>query len=243
MEHQGNYIKFLLKDRGVSQEDLGKHLNLSRGTISLRLSNPVYPDTDEKIQIIKFLKLTPEEISNLNSVHGNAMDIGIIEDDPISELKEISPGRFRMKVELVPIYAQAGYLTDYSDPHFLQDLPVHYFTTDRPAKGNYRAFETYGDSMDNGDIHEAIPSGIIIIGRELDRKYWKSKLHSHKWPNWIFVHKTDGIVVKQIADQNLETGDITLRSLNPDKSKYPDYTVNMDDLHQIYNVVKRELDY
>lgn len=174
---------------------------------------------------------------------GNAFDLGSIEEDQVSELVEISPGRFRMKVELVPMYAQAGYLTDYTDTHFLEELPVHYFTTDRPAKGNYRAFETYGDSMDNGDIKEAIPSGIIVVGRELDRKYWTSKLHSHKWPNWIFVHNTEGIVVKQIADQNLETGDLTLTSLNPDKRKYPDFTINLDDVKQIYNVIKRELDY
>ncbi|EFK57320.1 LexA family transcriptional regulator [Sphingobacterium spiritivorum] len=243
MKNQGLYIKSILKERGITIEELANYLGMTRVTLGNRLKHEVYPSTDEKVRIIEFLKMTPSEINSLNAMGGNAFDLGSIEEDQVSELVEISPGRFRMKVELVPMYAQAGYLTDYTDTHFLEELPVHYFTTDRPAKGNYRAFETYGDSMDNGDIKEAIPSGIIVVGRELDRKYWTSKLHSHKWPNWIFVHNTEGIVVKQIADQNLETGDLTLTSLNPDKRKYPDFTINLDDVKQIYNVIKRELDY
>lgn len=242
MKNQGLYIKSILKERGVSQEELASHLGMTRVTLGNRLKNEVYPNTDEKVRIMEFLKMTPSEIASLNSMGGNAVDIGSIDDDQVSELVEISPGRYRMKVELVPIYAQAGYLTDYCDEQFLEDLPVHYFTTDQPAKGKYRAFEVYGESMDNGDIKEAIPSGIIVVGREVDRKYWTSKLHSHKWKNWVFVHKTEGIVVKQIADQDLVTGDVTLRSLNTDKNKYPDFTINLDDVKQIYNVVKRELD-
>lgn len=243
MKHQGDLIKSLLKNRGITQDDLGKHLKLSRVSIGKRLSEAVYPNTDEKLEIIKFLNLTKEEIEHLNSMGGNAVDLGFLEEDQTSTLIEISPGRYRMKVELVPIYAQAGYLTDYCDTEFLEDLPVHYFTTDQPAKGQYRAFETYGDSMDNGDVLEAIPSGIIIIGREVDSKYWTSKLHNHKWKNWIFVHKTEGIIVKQIVEQNLDNGNITLRSLNPNKDKYPDFTINLNDVKQIYNVIKRELDF
>lgn len=245
MEHQGEFIKSILRNRGITQEELAAHLKMTRVTLGSRLKHPVYPNTDEKLEIINYLEMTPKEIEELNSIpHGSFSSIGksLADRDKASELVEISPGRYRVKVELVPIYAQAGYLSGFGDQEFLDDLPVHYFTTDRPAKGKYRAFETYGDSMDNGDINEAIPSGTIIIGREVDRKYWTSKLHSHKWPNWIFVHKTEGIIVKQIADQDLKTGDIVLRSLNPNKEKYPDFTINLNDVNQIYNVVKRELD-
>lgn len=242
MKNQGLYIKSILKERGITIQELADHLKMTRVTLGQRLKNEVYPNTDEKIKIIEYLKMTPEEIASLNSMGGNAVDLGTFEDDQVSELVEISPGRYRMKVELVPIYAQAGYLTEYADPHYLEELPVHYFTTNQPAKGKYRAFEVYGDSMDNGDIAEAIPSGIIVVGREVGRQHWKSKLHNHKWKNWVFVHKSEGIIVKQIADQDLNTGDITLRSLNPDKEKYPDFVINLNDVAQIYNVIKREID-
>lgn len=242
MTHQGLYIQSLLKDRNITQEEMADHLGMSRVTIGKRLKHKYYPNTDEKAKIISFLKMTPKEVETLNKMGGLAIDFGILEEDQTSELIEISPGRYRMKVELVPIYAQAGYLTDYADPEYLEELPVHYFTTTHPAKGKYRAFEVYGDSMDNGDVREAIPSGAIVIGRQVQHQHWRSKLHNHKWENWIFIHKTEGIIVKQIAHQDLDTGDITLRSLNPDKEKYPDFTINLDDVSQIYNVVKRELD-
>lgn len=242
MKNQGLYIKSVLKERGITIQELADHLGMSRVTLGQRLKEEVYPNTDEKLKIIEFLSMSYQEVNSLNNMGGNAIDIGNLRDDKFSQLIEISPGRFRMKVELVPVYAQAGYLSDFADPQYLEDLPVHYFTTTHPAKGKYRAFEVYGDSMDNGNIYEAIPSGIVVVGREVDRQHWTSKLHNHKWKNWIFVHKTEGIVVKQIAHQDLETGNITLRSLNPDKDKYPDFTINLDDVAQIYNVIKREIE-
>lgn len=242
MKNQGLYIKSVLKERGITIQELADHLGMSRVTLGQRLKEEVYPNTDEKLKIIEFLSMSDQEVNSLNNMGGNAIDIGNLRDDKFSQLIEISPGRFRMKVELVPVYAQAGYLSDFADPQYLEDLPVHYFTTTHPAKGKYRAFEVYGDSMDNGNIYEAIPSGIVVVGREVDRQHWTSKLHNHKWKNWIFVHKTEGIVVKQIAHQDLETGNITLRSLNPDKDKYPDFTINLDDVAQIYNVIKREIE-
>src|SRR5690606_18729032 len=58
----------------------------------------------------------------------NARDIGEILDDDQGNTKfvEISPGRYRMGVELVPEYAKAGYLTGFADPEYLEDLPKHY---------------------------------------------------------------------------------------------------------------------
>ena len=240
MNHQGDYIKSILRNRGISQEELAKKLGMSRVSLGSRLSQPVYQNTDEKMKIVDILQMNDKEKETLDQMGG----VPIL--NPVSitsnEVYEISPGRWLMTVELVPVYAQAGYLSGYGDDHFLEELPKHSFTTNVLAKGKYRAFEVAGDSMDNGDIKEAIPDGIVVVGREVDKQYWTSKFHTHKWPNWLFVHRTEGVVVKQIASQNLTTGEITLTSLNPDKSKYPDFTINLDDVNQVYNVIKREVD-
>lgn len=240
MNHQGDYIKSILRNRGVSQEELAKKLGMSRVSLGNRLSQPVYQNTDEKMKIVEILHFTEKEKESLDRMGGypSLSTNQTISSEPI----EISPGRWQMTVELVPVYAQAGYLSGYGDSQFLVDLPKHSFTTNVLAKGKYRAFEVAGDSMDNGNIKEAIPDGIVVVGREVDRQYWTSKFHTHKWPNWLFVHKTEGVVVKQIASQDLTSGDITLTSLNPDKDKYPDFTINLDDVNQVYNVIKREID-
>jgi transcriptional regulator with XRE-family HTH domain len=219
--------------------------------------NEAYNRTAENINSTKLLvnkhrtnnTTTPNETHNNESDYNanaskhplsNARDIGPIVTDSDSEFTEISPGRYRLKVPLVPEYAHAGYLSGYSDQEYLNELPMHELTVTTPPKGIYRAFEIYGDSMDDG-TKKCIPDGTIVTGREIQRQYWKSKIHSHKWPNYVFVHKTEGIICKQIKSQNVAEGKLILTSLNPDKAAYPDFEVEMDDLLQILNIVKREM--
>lgn len=183
---------------------------------------------------------------NDNTVNqSNAKEIGQIEDqedrDGNTKFTEISPGRYRMKVDLVPNFAKAGYLAGFEDPTHVEEFPKHEVTVTKYHKGKYMAFEVEGDSMDNGSI-ASVPDGCTITGRDIKRDLWESRLHVHKYPYWIFVHRTEGILVKMIKHQDLETGDIILESLNPDKDKFADIPINLNDVYKIFNVVKRELD-
>ena len=244
--YQGEKFKLYLKNKGVSVISAAEMLQVARNTVYqyFRTENL----TREVVtNIITTFNTTEEEVfevSESKTIKSNARDIGnpeIYDEDGDQKFTEISPGRYRMGTELVPVYAQAGYLTGYADKEFIEELPKHYITVDKYVRGKYRSFEISGHSMDNGDVKEAMPDGTIATGREVKRELWKSKLHNHQWPNWIFVHRTEGIVAKQIAHQDLETGQLILRSLNPDKDKYPDIQVFMDEIEQIYNVIKREL--
>lgn len=248
--YQGEKFKNFLKNSKVSVIEAGKMLGVARNTVYqyFRTDNL----TREVVtNIITSFNTTEQEVFGVSEssapirhINQNARDLGnpsIYDDDGDNKFTEISPGRYRMGVELVPVHAQAGYLTGYADKEYIEELPKHYITVDRYVRGKYRAFEISGDSMDNGNIKEAMPDGTIATGREVKRDLWCSKFHNHQWPNWIFVHVTEGIVAKQIAKQCLDTGIITLRSLNPDKDRYPDFDVNINDIIQIYNVVKREL--
>ncbi|WP_153846343.1 MULTISPECIES: hypothetical protein [Sphingobacterium] len=244
--YQGEKFKLYLKNKGISVISAAEMLQVARNTVYqyFRTENL----TREVVtNIITTFNTTEEEVfevSESKTIKSNARDIGnpeIYDEDGDQKFTEISPGRYRMGTELVPVYAQAGYLTGYADKEFIEELPKHYITVDKYVRGKYRSFEISGHSMDNGDVKEAMPDGTIATGREVKRELWKSKLHNHQWPNWIFVHRTEGIVAKQIAHQDLETGQLILRSLNPDKDKYPDIQVFMDEIEQIYNVIKREL--
>jgi DNA-binding XRE family transcriptional regulator len=184
------------------------------------------------------IKLQPQSEPK-QLIHSNAKLLGNVYTGDESPFVEIYPGRYRLKVPLVNEYAYAGYLSGYADPEYLNELPMHEVTVSVVHKGKYRAFEIAGDSMDNGTI-KCIPDGTIVTCREIKRELWKSKLHSHRWPNFIFVHRTEGIVCKQIKNQVIDSGILTLTALNPDRDMYPDFDLNMDDLLQIYNVVKRE---
>jgi len=90
--------------------------------------------------------------------------------------------------------------------------------------------------MDDGS-RNALYSGDKILGREVKRELWRSKLHIKDW-FFVICMKNDGISVKQITSHNVEDGKIICHSLNYDKISYPDFEVNLDDVAELYNVIK-----
>lgn len=141
-----------------------------------------------------------------------------------------------MLVPLVNQYAHAGYMSGYADEEYMDALPKIPWIVDKEYKGKYISFEVKGDSMDDGLKH-SYEQGDILLCREINPDYWKSKLHIHQWDAFVIVHKTDGIVVKQIIDHDIEHGIITVHSFN---QMYEDYKIDLRDVTQIFNVVKQQ---
>ena len=105
---------------------------------------------------------------------------------------------------------------------------------DRNYKGKYRVFEISGDSMDDGTT-AALCDGDKVLCREVPRDLWDSRLPYRHW-YFVIVCRSEGITVKQITDENMETGDIRCHPLNP---LFNDFTLNLDrDVLELYNVVK-----
>ncbi|WP_124583927.1 helix-turn-helix transcriptional regulator [Pedobacter sp. KBW06] len=154
-------------------------------------------------------------------------------DSPFIDLGE---GKYIMVVPLVNEYAYAGYLPGYRDPEYLEELPKHTIIVDKHHKGQYRAFEIVGDSMDD-NTKESISDGSIATGREIQQHLWTSKFHTHRFKDYIIVHKKHGIIAKRITHHDTDTGVITCHSLNPDKDRYPDFDIHLDDVRQMFNIV------
>lgn len=242
-DYQGEKFKDFLKKKNIPVIKAAEMLGVTRNTVYQYFGSASL--TRETVgNIITKFNTTEEEVFNVSpkKAYENARIIGEIPEENPENTKfiEISPGRYRMSVPLVEYQAKAGYLMEYADHTFIEELPRHEITVSKYHRGRYIAFEVDGDSMDDGTIN-SIPDGCIITCREIKRDLWSSRLHTHKYPNWVFVHKTKGVVVKQILSQDMETGVLVLHSLNPDKKLYPDYEIHLDDVLQILNVVKREL--
>ncbi|MDR3010768.1 MAG: LexA family transcriptional regulator [Sphingobacterium sp.] len=174
---------------------------------------------------------------------GNGKSIGYFSDDVkfIDENKnniffEVSPGRYLMQTKLVTEKAKAGYLSGFGDAEYMDDLPAHFITVNEFHKGAYRSFEVSGDSMTDG-TDASVLDGDIVTGRLIKRELWQSKFHTHKYRYWVVVHKYEGVIIKEIAHHDVNNGILTLRSLNADKTRYPDFEVSLDDVDQIFNVV------
>jgi len=137
-----------------------------------------------------------------------------------------------MNVPVVHIKARCGYLVGYADEGYIDSLPTMPVIVDKTYHGRYMIFEAEGDSMDDG-TRNSICDGDKLLCREVRRDLWLPKLHINDW-YFVIVHRTEGISIKQITAQD-EDGNITCHSLN---DMFNDYTVNLDDVAEIYNVIK-----
>lgn len=143
------------------------------------------------------------------------------------------PGADFISVPLVPVSAQAGYPNGYSDRDYIDSLPTIPVIVDKNYHGKYRVFEVNGDSMDDGS-RAAIYDKDKILCREVKRELWRSRLHIRDW-FFVIVHRYDGVIVKQIVEHDVETGNIVCHSLNP---LFENFTINLNDVMELYNVVK-----
>lgn len=162
-------------------------------------------------------------------------------DNDGTPFEELPDGTIRMRVPIIPHKAYAGYLRGFQDPEFYEDLNTISIDVFKQHRGHYIAFEVKGDSMTTLEpeyFRDSILDGWIVVGRELQRSKWRYKLHTHAYESWVIVHKTEGILIKQIIAHDVENGYITIHSLNPNKEEYPDEQLFLDDIDQIFNIVQ-----
>lgn len=222
-------VRYCSKTRKEFAEKVGK----SNQWVT-NITSPDYPVGKKTISAIieAYPNVNPEWI-----LFGNGSML--LKPDPsIVEAREIDPEY--MDVELVSKYAYAGYMSGFGDAEYIETLPKLKVIVDRTVHGNYKCFEVKGDSMFDNSF-ESWLDGDIVLCREVQRHLWLPKLHKDKC-DFIIVHK-DGIVIKRILEQDNEKGTLTLHSLNPDKSIYPDYEIELNDVMQIFatvQLVKRE---
>lgn len=246
-------LKLVRKALKMSQQEMADLLGVQRSSLS-KIEN-----LEEGRNVPKGTSLTLEKFKNVDSnwfdtgegemflinlpKKNNAKDIGELQypieqgDTPFIQLGE---GQYLMVMPLVSEYAYAGYLSGYSDTEYIEELPKHTIVVTKYHRGQYRAFEIVGDSMDD-NTKESIPDGSIVTGREIQKHHWTSKFHTHRYKDYVIVHEREGIVTKRIIHHDTIQGYITCRSLNPDKENYPDFDLQLDEVKQIFNIVNVSL--
>jgi len=111
------------------------------------------------------------------------------------------------RITHVPVAASAGYLTQFHDPVFLEDLNSFSLPGIDFRHGTYRAFDVVGDSMEPG-----ITQGEILVCTMVDQDLLKYNVRS----DFVYVVVMESeIVVKRIQNHIKEKGTITLISDNP----------------------------
>src|SRR5690606_38086071 len=144
IDYQGEKFKEFLSKQKISVIKAAEILGVARNTVyqyfrSDNLTREVVTNIITKFNTSEEVVFGRKGQAVVRPIHQNARDLGdftIYDEDGLNKFVEISPGRYRMGVELVPVYAQAGYLSGYMDQEYLEELPKHYITVDKFVKGN-----------------------------------------------------------------------------------------------------------
>ncbi|AWA30749.1 XRE family transcriptional regulator [Flavobacterium magnum] len=120
------------------------------------------------------------------------------------------------KIEIIPARAQAGYLSGYSDPEFIEGL--QHISLPFLRNGKYRAFPVTGDSM---PPHK---EGSFIVGQYIERL---TDVIDGK--TYILITKNDGIAYKRLKKNSASS--LTAQS---DNTIYEPYEVKASEVLEIW---------
>lgn len=120
------------------------------------------------------------------------------------------------RIEILSEKAQAGYLTGYSDPEFIEAL--QHISLPFLRNGKYRAFPVTGDSM---PPHK---EGSFVVGEYIERF---TDVVDGK--TYILVTKTNGIVYKRLDKKGKNS--LVAKS---DNTIYEPYEVNASEVLEIW---------
>lgn len=233
---------FIMDQEGEDYLSLSDKLNLSSYSTIYRISKRESSPRESTCQ--KLLDLYPH-YSKLWLLHGKGPIYNAQWQDAITCISGDNASKVssnahyyselnKMEVPFVPVHARAGFLSGFEEQTFMRDLEIHPVLTDKKYFGKYMLFEVDGDSMTDGTFESLLENDVLLC-REIRQDYWMNKLHTHHWPYFVFVTRTEGIIVKSIKEQDTEKGIFVLHSLN---DFYEDITLHIQDIQEIYNVVQ-----
>jgi SOS-response transcriptional repressor LexA len=96
----------------------------------------------------------------------------------------------------------------------------------------YKTFRVDDDSMDDGDAY-ALCEGDIVLARKIDPKYWPMLRVGRR--SIVLVFENDDYTMRRIISFDAEKMTVLCHPLNP---MYEDVTFNLNDLLELYNVIK-----
>lgn len=222
-------IKLIRKKLGLSQKELGEKLGVSLRAVQS------WESGERNISMATEYLLNQIYEQSTQSASIVAEPEGLYENKNGNKFLELKNGKFKIIVKKVPVKAFGSYLTDFQNVEFLEDLEEVTFTVEHLGRGKYMCFEVDGDSMNGGGIDDT-PDGAELLCRELGRHLWKDGFRDSQY-GWVIVHKKT-VLFKDIKEYCPDTGDIVCSSRSG-LPNHSDFTINLNDVLQIFKVIKR----
>jgi len=197
-------IRFLRKSKEMSQEDVAELLHLQKSSIS-GYEKGINPKLDKLIQIADIFGVSIDDLLRIDLEKTSKKD------------------RQQTGNILVPIKAQAGYLTDFftDETSNIQYLELPFFNT----FGQKRTFQVEGHSM------QPTFEGEDYVVCELV----EAPVHVKDKNYYVFVSQDDGVVLKSVFNDKKRKY-YQLISDNPD---YPPIIRHWEEIKEVWEVKYR----
>lgn len=218
-------IKFLRKQKALTQETLANAVGISRSKLAGYELN-ITPPLETIIQFADYFGvsidiLLRKELASLSEYKLRQL----LETDQFlrgRNLRILSTTVDREGRELIEVVSQkakASYLAGFSDPDFIGELP-RFSLPFLPQDKKHRVFQVDGDSM------LPIPEGAWIICEYVDD--WMGIKDGEKY---VIVTEQDGVTFKIAYNQIKEKERLLLCSGNP---IYKPFYVNITDVKEVW---------
>lgn len=228
MTYLSTNIKFLRKNKGLTQEDFAKKIGVNRAVIGSYEENRAEPKLSLIIEMARLFSVSADNLIAIDlskeKIEEQPQDQEKIKGNQIRVLSTIVDRDNKEYVTVVPVKAAAGYLNGYADTEFIETLPK--FSLPLPEisrERTYRVFQIQGDSM------LPVPSGSYIIC-----EYVENWLDLKDGKPYILISINDGIVFKRIYKKQNTVNELLLKSDNPE---FETYSVDINNVLEIWKAL------
>lgn len=129
-------------------------------------------------------------------------------------------------VVLVPVKAQAGYLTGFGDPTYIKKLPT--YNLPNIKNGTFRMFQVNGHSM-----HPTLHDKSYVVGEWVEN--WVKDIKDNRL--YIVVAESDnaeGVLIKRVLNRLKKYGNLYLKPDN--RKEYYNITLQPDEIKEVWEV-------
>jgi len=223
-------IKLLRKRRKRTQDEVAEQLRMKRSTLSGYENRVAQPGIEVLLLFSDFYHIAVDtllkvDLSRLSETQLRQLEHGedvFLRGGNLRVLASTVNHENQENIELVPVKAQAGYTSGFSDPEYISDLQVFQLPF-LSAEKKYRTFQLQGDSM------FPIPDKAWVTGEYvLD---WRTIKTGEAC---VVLTVNDGIVFKIIENRLENEGMLILFALNP---LYEPYEININEIREIWRFV------
>ena len=212
----GKNLRYLRRDKGLTQQDLSEKLNIKRTMISAYEDGRSEPKLTSLITLSDIFAVKVDDLINWDLETKGKRPV------PVQGLKILTVAADSQGLENITLIGQkasAGYLNGFSDPEFMEKMP-QFNIPNLSRHATYRAFEIKGDSM------LPLTSGTLVVGAYLeDLKEIKNG------KTYVLVTETEGVVYKRVFNYLNENGKLFLSS---DNEMYKPYEISGREVLEVW---------